>query len=224
MRTGEVRVRRNGGGVETESERLFRQFCDESGLVCVPIPCASHRTPDYSVTCSGTRVVCEVKQLQQSQREKAALQEAFSTGSAAAYFPGNRLRQKLKKISPQLKAEAGCGTPTILVVYDNGPFGTDLDHETVLQAMFGDIGYPIQFVEGSASKPVAGEPRFGGNRGLTPVHNTSVSALAALERHDGRLRLRVYHNPFAAVPLNPDILPADAVVQRVLPGDASVSL
>ena len=61
--------------------------------------------------------------------------------------------------------------------------------------------------------------------GLTPNHNTAVSALAILDGGPTSERSpRMYHNPYGAVVLSPELLEGLPVVQRLLPGAATVNL
>ena len=54
--------------------------------------------------------------------------------------------------------------------------------------------------------------RFGGRRRVTQTMNTSLSALAVLrDVGDPTLSLDVYHNCFAARPLNPDLLRGETI-------------
>jgi hypothetical protein len=191
-------------------------------ISCERLPTATVRTPDFAITLRSVRVICEVKQIDPNFED---LQELGSVGSgqATGRFVPNRLRTKLKKVSGQLKAASVAGCPTMLVVYDNTPFKTFTDHFDVVQAMFG--AHTVAVSEGREADPIVSEPFFGGNRGLTANQNTAVSALAILDGGPtSERKLRVYHNPYAAVVLQPELLEVLPVVQRLLPGDTTVNL
>lgn len=205
----------------TRSESLFERYCQANEIPCDRIHESTIRTPDYVVQLHGCDVVCEIKQLNMGKREKAAWTEALKDG-AGGYFVQNRLRRKLKNVSGQLKDASGRGVPTIVVVFDSTPFRAALEHETVVQALYGTIGYPIQL--SGDSELAAGDPFLGGNRGLTAAQNTAVSAVAVLEEMDGGSRLRVYHNLHAAIPLDPQLFRGLPVEQKVLPGDTSIEV
>jgi hypothetical protein len=164
-------------------------------------------------------VVCEIKQLGIGDREKRALRQAVQKGSAA-YAMKNRLRGKLKNISTQLQTTSSRGVPTLLVVYDATPFRGELDHEAVVESLYGRVSYPVIAPEGS--EPSLGAPFLGGDRGLTPTQNTAVSAVAVLEEREGAGWLRVYHNLHAAVELDPQLLDGLPAEQRVRPGDTHI--
>lgn len=206
----------------TKSESLFERYCETNRIPCRRIAESTVRTPDYAIQLRKVEVVCEVKQLDIGNREKQALTQAFETGSAAAYVVQNRLRSKLKGVSGQLKRASSRGTPTLVVVYDNTPFRGELDHEDVVEALYGRVSHPVTTSEDG--EPDLGAPFLGGNRGLTPTQNTAVSAVAVLDERDGTYWLRVYHNLHAAVQLDPELLEGVAVEQRVLPGDTHIEV
>jgi hypothetical protein len=190
---------------------------------CEPIVCGRVRTPDFAICLDGVRVVCEVKQINPNAEDLAEA-KIVGAGEAVGRYIANRLRQKLKDVSAQLKAASLAGHPTLLVVYDNTPFKAYTDHFDVVQAMFGGHSVAVSFPE-DAGSPLVSEPFFGGNRGLTPHHNTSVSALAILDGGPIALpTLRVYHNPYASVTLRPEILGVLPVTHRLLPGATNVAL
>ena len=204
------------------SETLFEDLCSAYGIPCERLPTAPVRTPDFAITLCSVRVICEVKQIDPNSED---LQEMGSVGSGQAMgrFVPNRLRAKLKKVSGQLKAASVAGCPTMLVVYDNTPLKTYTDHFDVVQAMFG--AHTVAVSEGREADPIISEPFFGGNRGLTPNQNTAISVLAILDGGPTfERRLRVYHNPYAAVVLQPELLEVFPVVQRFLPDDTTVNL
>jgi len=204
------------------SETLFEQLCSSHGIPCERVPTEAVRTPDFAITLHSVRVICEVKQIDPNLEDLQEIQNVGS-GQATGRFIPNRLRAKLKTVSRQLKAASLAGCPTMLVVYDNTPFKMYTDHFDVVQAMFG--AHSIALSEGRDGNPVVSKPFFGGNRGLTPDHNTAVSALAILDGGPTSERsLRVYHNPYAAVVLHPELLEVLPVVQRLLPGAVTVNL
>jgi len=184
----------------------------------------SVRTPDFAIWLGGVRVVCEVKQIDPNA-EDLEESETVGSGEATGRFVPNRLRGKLKDVSGQLKAASLAGCPTLLVVCDNTPFKMYSLHFDVVQAMFGAHSVVVSIPKEEGCPPIVSEPFFGGNRGLTPRQNTSVSALAILDSGSlSQPTLRVYHNPYAAVVLRPELLEVFPVVQRLLPGETKVDL
>jgi hypothetical protein len=182
------------------------------------------KSPDFKIDLGAVQVVCEVKQIDPNKADLAELHE-LQGGEPIGRFVPNRLRSVLKRISPQLKASSESGVPTMLVIYDNTPFKLYTQHSDVVQAMFGHNSVAVTVSSSPGSSPVVSSPFFGGNRGLTPRQNTAVSAIAVLDggpTHPGALR--VYHNPYAQVRLEPQLLVALEVDHRLLPDATRVSL
>jgi hypothetical protein len=185
--------------------------------------CDRVRTPDFAIWLGSVRVVCEVKQINPNAEDLAEL-KVDGVGETVGRLIPNRLRQTLKDVSAQLKAASLVGHPTLLVVYDNTPSKAYADHFDVVQAIFGDHCVAVSFTDDAGEAPVVFEPFFGGNRRLTPDHNTSMSALAILDGGPtGQPTLRVYHNPYASVILPPEILGVLRVTNKLLPGATTVT-
>ena len=210
--------------VETASEKLFEEFCGLNGIPCCRIGPAAVRTPDFAITLKGAQVSCEVKQIDPSAEDLRELAEVREGAVAGRYLP-NRLRGKLKNVSSQLKSAFVAGRPTLLVVYDNTPFKSYTDHADVVQAMFGRNSVKV-LVPANSSLPLqVSDPFFGGDRGIGPKHNTKVSAIAILDGGPRLpLTLRVYHNPYAVVRLDPRVFESLPATQRLLPDATNVSL
>lgn len=208
----------------TESEDLFERFCDENAIPWERIPTAAEPTPDYVIQLGASPVVCEIKQIEQSEAERKAWQDSVKPGVSAIFSPPNQLRPKLKNLR-QLRAASAAGQPTILVVYNHLSTPWALDQRHVCEALFGDIVFveTLRTDDGSYDT-LDGQIATGGGRGVTPEHNTSLSAVAVLEFEADVLRLRVYHNPFAAVVLKPELLEPHRVEQRFRPGDESLAV
>jgi hypothetical protein len=208
--------------VKTASEQLFEEFCRLNEIPCCRIPPTAARTPDFVITLKGTQVTCEVKQINPNAEDRRELAEL---GKATGRYLPNRLRARLKKVSAQLKSACASGRPTLLVVYDNTAFKSYIDHADVVQAMFGRHSVKVLVPPDPSLPPQVSDPFFGGDRGMGPEHNTTVSALAIL---DGGPRppttLRVYHNPYAAVRLDPRVFESLPATQKLLPDATNVSL
>jgi hypothetical protein len=186
----------------TLSEQLFEKFCEENRLVANRIPTGNRPTPDYKVCRASQSVIFEIKQFNPNQQDMRAI-EALRRGDAFHDYLRNRVREVLKDVSPQLKAAWQVNRPGVLVVYNNTPVSAGTDPDSVLQAMFGRKQVSVTLKEDGSA--VASEPFLAGNEGFTPTHNTSVSALAVLRRHDdGSFSLDVFHNPWASIKLGPD--------------------
>ena len=86
--------------------------------------------------------------------------------------------------------------------------------------------YGLEQVHVAVPRIGTGSPRFAGigygpKRKMTPTDNTSISAIGALvmNSHDD-IRLLVYHNRFARVPLPPALLVQSGIKQFQLEADA----
>lgn len=206
------------------SETLFEQFCSRHDIPCKPIPTGVGRTPDFEIRLQGVRVVCEIKQIDPNTKDLEELQAVQSDEAIGRLVP-NRLRGKLKDVSGQLKTACLMGHPTMLVVYDNTPFKIYSDHLDVVQAMFGALSVTMTIPKQGGAEAIVSEPFFGGNRGVAPQQNTSVSALAILDSGPlSELKLRVYHNPYASVILPPELFEVLPVEQYGIPGSTTVRL
>ena len=209
----------------TFSEQLFEEFCRSNGISCTRVPTARKRTPDFDIELSGYIVTCEVKQIDQNRADLEEL-AVIQTGESSGRYLANRLRSKLKDVSAQLRAASGAGRPTLVVLYDNTPFKSYSIHSDVVQAMFGHRSVTVRFSPGPAGPPEVSEPFFGGDRGLAPGHNTAISAIAILDGgpNSRPLTLRVYHNPYAKVWLDPGIFSSLPVSHPVLPDAREITL
>lgn len=208
----------------TISEELFEQLCSSSKVPCQPVVTGVERTPDFRIWLGGIQVICEVKQINPNAEDRAELEDA-NCGEAVGRLVPNRMRKTLKDVSAQLKVASRGGFPTLLVVYDNTPFKMYTFHSDVVQAIFGHDCVSVSFFDNSADPPMVSEPFFGGDRAFTPNHNTSVSALAILDGGPtSRLSLRVYHNPYALVLLQTEILDVLPVTRCLLPDATRIAL
>jgi len=207
------------------SEKLFEQFCAANGIPCSRVVAGADRSPDFIILLNGTKVTCEVKQINPNDDDLRELAELRQEGSAGRYLP-NRLRGRLKKdVSPQLKSASLAGCATLLVVYDNTPFKSYTDHGDVVQAMFGRNTVTVLLPEDRSLPPQVSAPFFGKDRGMGPGRNSAVSAVAILDGgpHPPH-SLRVYHNPYGAVRLDPLVFASLPVTQPVLPDTTTVEL
>ena len=208
----------------THSETLFEEYCRANRIVCTRVSVSSERSPDFRIQIGQTRVVCEVKQIDMNKNDREEL-AAVNAGTPTSFYVTNRVRSKLKDVSAQLKDAVLAGTPTMVVLYNNNPVYDHTKYSEILQAMFGRKSANVMFSDSQEAGPVVSPPFFGGNRGLGPRRNTSVSAVAVLEQDStGQLRLRVYHNPHCRVPLDPAVFSDVATVQPVVPGTQDVEL
>jgi hypothetical protein len=206
--------------VLTTSEEMFEAFCKMNGVKWRRVPISTGRTPDYEIAINGQRIVVEVKQIDPNPQERleieaiAAKRDVFG-GSGA---PGDRMRSVIADANGQLKSRSQGKYPSLLVVYDNVPHACHTAPYSILVAMYGLQQLNLSVPE-TPNLPIrlAGES-FGGKRKMTPVSNTSTSAVAVLKEHAvAGFALDVYHNIFAAVTLDPTVLAGLPIRQYTLP-------
>ena len=194
--------------VKTTSEILFERFCAEAKIRYVPIPRDSEkRTPDYDLVFCATKIVVEVKEIERNEEEKESDRqlELRGYGNATGGVVGQRIRQKIDRSSKQIKARSQGVYPSLLVLYEQHRAGINIESYQVLVAMYGLETFIL-------AVPKLGPPRvsgtkFGPRRKMTPNANTSISAIATLlKSHTGELRLKVFHNKFAEIPISPPML------------------
>lgn len=207
----------------TSSEELFLRYCDENGIDVQRVPAGDEPTPDFLLGIGGVEVACEVKQIEPNDVDKQILEPPEDDARASGILVPNRFRNKLKNISRQLRRASLQGRPTLLVIVDITDLKLHAVHRNVIEAMFGEESVRItRFRDGSTN---VSRPYFGGNRRMTPDHNTSVSVVAVLEEvARSRLRLRTYHNRFARCPLSPTVFAGLPVERRLQPDQTKVRL
>ena len=193
----------------TESERLFESFCEAHGVWCRRVTEATEPRPDYELEIAGQPVVAEVKQFDPNEEERSAA-DRIARGEVVVLgaTPGGRLRRVIGDANGQLRQLlADRSIPTILVVYNNTECSLHTQPYAVMTAMQGldvvDVVVPMH----------PGEPlrwdavRSGSGRAMRPDANTSTSAVAVLVVFNPKeFGLTVYHNRFAACPLDPNLM------------------
>ncbi|MGP0594584.1 hypothetical protein ACTRXD_18855 [Nitrospira sp. T9] len=91
-----------------------------------------------------------------------------------------------------------------------------------MSAMYGLYQVDITTSRGPGARVLSVARRLGGGRSMTLKHNTKVSGVAVLFESPKGPYLVVYHNRFAARPLQPDILRHPRIFQRwIREGDGS---
>lgn len=191
----------------TLSEQLFEQLCDARKIRWERIPTADNiRMPDYRVWLNSNEVVVEVKQMDMS---KADRQLRKQKGMRLAFMPigQKRIRNIIGSATHQLRNMAKGRCPTILVVCDNTQGLACLDHEDILNAMYGDEVVVLSVPQDPTMQVQVIGHHFGGNRKMTPTSNRSISAIGLLQRDPltQAPTLTLYHNIHADVPLQPTI-------------------
>jgi hypothetical protein len=212
--------------VKTQSEIWFERFCTVSGLAFERIPEETTRTPDYTLAISENTIIVEVKEIVRNEVERKSdqLLAERGYGEVLGNTPGDRLRKKISDCSSQIKARGRGLSSSILVVADIkfgcGQVTGHLDPYNVRVAMYGLEQVHIAVPRDYSQAPYATGMSFGPKRKMTQEHNTSISAIGVLSTpKPDDIRLDVYHNRFAAVPLNPSLLAQFKIPQFELSGE-----
>jgi hypothetical protein len=199
--------------VATKSESWFEQFCASAKLECTRIEEGTSRTPDYLLKISGETVVVEVKEIQRNAEEQRSdrLLVERGYGEVLGNTPGDRVRKKVNDSSGQIRALSQGIYPSILVLCDiafgAGQVAGHLDPYNVRVGMYGLEQVHIALPKDRSVGPQVAGTSFGPKRKMTEQHNTSISAIGVLSTpKSDDIRLHVYHNRFAAVPLREQLL------------------
>lgn len=199
------------------SHRTFRRFCRLKELRAKPIRPAATPRPDYKVWVAERGCIVELKQLEPNPEDERQRQELEATGQTPWKLrPGNRVRNEVRKAAPQVRPWTKRNVPSILVLFDTtNSLGTYIDPYAMKVGMYGLdaflFGRPEDTSDGDPIYPLGWVS--GGKATMTREQNTSFSAVAVLFPYNPDDPERVpylvlYHNHFAAVPLDPKCVAA----------------
>lgn len=191
--------------MKTHSETLFENLCAAQKLECKQIKEGANKTPDYLVYIGNLVFVVEVKQANPNNEQNRVIAEfgkrSIKRSIGFRMTNGEKVRSAIKSGAPQISKLARGKMPGMLVLYNNFHLFPDdpfpLDPYNIRVGMFGFdtiVLKPRYF-----SPPMVLDRKFGPKRKLTKEHNTSISALAVMNKTEPN-RLDVYHNPHAAIP------------------------
>ena len=209
---------RGGAVKKTKSEQLFEDYCDHVTIPWTHIEVGASKTPDYSLSVDGQVVIAEVKEVTRNPEEQASDRQIKETriGKGMRGKPGARVRKKITDSLQQIKGLTKGNRPGILVLAaaDSQSF-LHLDSHNVMTAMYGSDVVEVAVPKDSTISPYAIGTRFGPNQKMTDDMNTSISAIAVLTQClSGSLKLVVYRNHYAAVPIEPAAVRRLGAVQR----------
>lgn len=201
---------------KTLSETWFEEFCVRSLISYARVPETDGKRPDYTVTVSEQVIIVEVKEItpNKEERDSDRLLAERGVGLVTGGTPGARVRKKIAESSPQIKALAQGRHPSMLVLFDRGRVAGHLDPYQIRVAMYGLEQIHIVVGRDPSVRPVATGMSYGPKRKMTETDNTSISAVGSLfMTGPDSVHLAVYHNRFAAIPLNPALLAARGIPQ-----------
>ena len=119
---------------------------------------------------------------------------------ATGGVPGQKVRLKIRSSSGQIKALTQGIHPGLLVLYEGHFAGVNIEPYNIQVAMYGLETFDLAVPE--SGPPYLLGARHGPRQKMTQQDNTSISAIATLQRlHTGQIIFAVYHNKYAAVPL-----------------------
>ena len=184
---------------QTVAEAAFESFCDRApGYECQRVKEGLGKTPDYIVTIGDQKIIAEVKEVGRKINEGTV---------------GDSARRMIQKANRQLKTLTEKRYPGIAVLYDpfslfhgTGPIGSD----HIRPAMYGFHTLRISDPHNSAEPSRVVSEWAGKDRTTTPEKNTTTSAVCVLQLDS---QLLVYHNCFAAIPIDPSVMAFDGVLQ-----------
>ena len=189
---------------KTAGETFFEQFCTDHKVRWEPVPTkasSGEKTPDYAIYPRGTKVIAEVKDIQESPTERQQREQLDRVGwsTFGSGKVGDRARDIIGTAAKQLKRMAKGKCPAMIVIYNPSFL---LRHHTEPHAIKAAMYGFDTFILGLAPIYMREKPRLidrksGPGRKMGSQFNTTISAVAVLD-DDG---LTIYHNKFAALPL-----------------------
>lgn len=193
---------------KTQSEQLLEEYCVNSGLAFKRIPEGPGRTPDYELTIEGQRIIVEVKEIIPNKEEKESYKATKNT-------PGDRVRKKTRDSNAQVKARTEGIYPSILVLFDPHWEGIgDLSDYNIRVAMYGLEQMHLAVPRYRSVSPYPTGWSYGPKRKMTENDNTSISAVGVLfTPGPDNIALDVFHNKYAAVPLDRVLLAKHGIRQ-----------
>jgi hypothetical protein len=176
---------------KTRGEEVFEEYLTSLGLRYTYEPPIGNRRPDFLVHSPSGDVICEVKDFELNDEERAEL-AAIVAGRhntvSSREIPFDRIQLKIRAASRQLREFKG-RYPCLVVLFDASA-QVHLIDLTVLGAMYGKtlISVPIRLDgddrEAESSIVFEHESRY-----LTRNSNTTVSAVAILQHVAPKQRL-----------------------------------
>ena len=202
----------------TISEMYFKKLCETRGIVCERISETGAKSPDYRVLIGQMVLITEVKQLDPSNKDREHSKTWGTPQSPGAFSATKRVRDKLAEGYRQVKRLSKDKFPTMIVVYNNAGEWNLLSKFTITTAMFGSYGFMYESKPDQSIELIR-RGHFG-NRKVTKRTLRSLSAVGVLKstgKGSEALDLCCYHNPFAKVPIKPNLLAQLASDQFIHP-------
>ena len=206
--------------MKTQSEKWLEDYCTNSAIACKRISEGNSKTPDYELTIDDQLIIVEVKEITRNKTEQESdrLLSELGYGNVFKNTPGDRARKKITASLAQIKARTQGIYPSLLVLCDLqfgcGQIIGHLDRYNIRVAMYGLEQIHMAVPRDHSVRPYATGISYGPKRKMTEDHNTSISAIGVLSTPGpNEIVLHVYHNKFAAVPLDPWLLAKHGISQ-----------
>ncbi len=110
---------------KTTSESFFEQFCTQHGVRWEPVAtegAAGVKTPDYAIFPKDTKVVTEIKEIQENaterQQRKQLAEVGWSMFGERSVKVGDRGRDIITTAAKQLRRLAKGKSPALIVIYN----------------------------------------------------------------------------------------------------------
>ncbi len=191
----------------TKSESIFEEFLSAQNLEYSKVPEGTQPTPDYRVEYNGLSIFFEVKELTQDKN--------FLSSGLQRRVVGDHIRSKISEARKQIQIVSTVyKSPAILLVYNNIDtaqlFGTE---EMDFQAAI--LGEPTVQISKDTLKISAAF--WGKNKSFNDQKNTSFSGVGLLRDFNNQVNVTIFKNPYAAVPLEKNRLPACFEIKELMP-------
>jgi len=195
----------------TASEQYFERFCERRGIPISRLPEGTVKTPDYQIVVDGIEIVVEVKQIEPKDEDRGVLSDVVEGKAASYWVDMSRPRQSIHDGVKQLRAYAKGKRPGVVVLYELAGLLGYLEADCIAQCLYGPERVHIAVPDDPGREPWVLGGSYGGRRVATEHHNTTLSAVAVLRTNRETDTLSVFHNAFAAFPIEPDRFRFDGV-------------
>lgn len=181
----------------TDSEYNFAKQCNKNNILLNQIIREDHKTPDYIIKLPELEIIVEVKEIVHSKDEWKQLKD-FNSGKHISInvHPGQKIRNKIKKASKQIRPYLKQKYPYIIVIYSklHIAFGEPTSPYNIKVGMY---GYQTQSM--NLMTQIIEKSFLGKNKKMTRELNTSISGLLVLDHNNDEFSgFRFYHNTFAS--------------------------
>ena len=167
--------------------------------------------PDYEIQVDGIEIAVEVKQIEPNAGDQHILAPLAHRKATAYFVDMSRAHQSILDAAKQLRAYAKGAKPAIAVLYDTVGLLGYLDADSIARCLYGPALLHIAIPNDPNREPWVLGNSYGGGRVATEHHNTTLSAVGVLRVTGESDSVSLYHNAFAALPIDPHRFRFDGV-------------